>query len=1237
MNWNEEQKKAIESDKKSILVSAAAGSGKTAVLVARIERLILEEKIPLSAMLIVTFTNAAAAEMRRKIVNALTKRLAEKDDIFLRRQLSEVHSAQISTFHAFALAVIREYYFKAGLAPGLRICDEARRNILRNEAADKLFARRFAEDYDAFTDFLRHYADEKNEEGVREKLIFDVYDAIRVMPDSFDRLREQTAFLAKPARELFAGDVARALLTEAVKEIAKARALCLEARSVLEAGEARAYLPLCDADADGLSALLETAKTADLQTFLSAVPRFKFARFHVSDKAEKAKYAAVEADVKRLRDLAKRRLKTGVTDRCCVRSLDDYAAEINDTAPYAVYLEDLLTEFHGLFTREKLERGLMDFADAEHYALDILRDGEVAAAYRERFSHIFIDEYQDSNSMQEALIERISEGNSLFMVGDVKQSIYKFRLAEPELFLRKYEEFGRGDDNDRLRLDLSRNYRSKAPVIDAVNGVFSRLMTPGATGIAYDENATLRKGLSFEGEADWPGETVLCVVDDAPAEVGAEDLAREEAAGEAAEDTGEASAEAPGDEGTGLDVIRELRRAEIEAIAAVRIVKDELYAADGARRMFFDTKAGEARALRLRDVVVLMRGARNQADVFARVFAENGIPAFTDTGVGYFDTVEIETFMNLLRVTDNRRRDVPLLSVMYAPIFGFSTEELMDIRLAAPRVPYCDALFACAGAKPFTDAVPRADADGNADPRAASGSGLGISARLREKIRDMLSRLDAWRESAAFMPLDEFVWALLRESGYYTFAGALPGGAQRQANLRALADKALDFRNTHMRGLAGFISYVEHIRKRVDVGQVRLVGENEDVLRIMTVHKSKGLEFPVVVVAGLGRRFVSEPLGAVSVHKDVGIALRLTDPATGLYKNTLLQNLIGRRQAAEAFAEEIRILYVAFTRAMDRLILLGTARGGLAGLNKPGASADGRSHLELLAPAAASAGFRVCELSVNSRAAAPAGDGQRADLRSLLDSPAECDPETVLEIRRRLGFAYPHEKAAAMKSKYTVTELAGLSAAQAEAADAASREKPPFVAAVPRFLTAGGRAPGVLGAAEKGGILHRALERLDFRAAREGLSRPGRLEEMIDDLVAQGAFTPEEAAAADIGRLRNFFASDICGRAAASPELHRETPFVMRKTLDGEEVLVQGVIDCWFVENDAVVLLDYKSGSAFAASPDARDDALRRAVLRYGPQLAAYAEAIRSIRGARVSEACLFLLGEGLCLPVALP
>jgi ATP-dependent helicase/nuclease subunit A len=482
----------------------------------------------------------------------------------------------------------------------------------------------------------------------------------------------------------------------------------------------------------------------------------------------------------------------------------------------------------------------------------------------------------------------------------------------------------------------------------------------------------------------------------------------------------------------------------------------------------------------------------------------------------------------------------------------------------------------------------------------------------------MLERLSLWRERSAFRPLDEFVWSLMKESGYYTFAGALPGGAQRQANLRALVDKALDFQNSHMKGLAGFISYAEHIRRRADVGQARLIGESEDVLRILTVHKSKGLEFPVVIVAGLGAGFVKTPAGgAVGLHKDVGFALRGVDPDAGLYRTTLLQSLIGRKKAEEERAEETRILYVAFTRAMDRLILLGTAKGGLAGLRKRAVSAGGSSHLEAIAPFAESAGFKIHEITVSELAAARAR-ADAAEAPGAWEPAGTCDPETLIEVEKRLGFVYPHEKAASVKSKYSVTEIAAREAALADGPPSEA----PFAASAPRFMTA-----RRFSAAEKGGLAHRALERVDFRAAREALAREGGLEALLGDMVSSGVFTREEAGAVDMRSVRNFLESDICRRAVASPELHKETPFVIRKEYEGEEALVQGVIDCWFVEDGGIVLLDYKSGAA-----GSRGEAPRRAAARYRPQLEIYAEALSATRGTRVAEMCLFLLGEGLCL-----
>ncbi|MDR3296410.1 MAG: PD-(D/E)XK nuclease family protein, partial [Clostridiales Family XIII bacterium] len=656
------------------------------------------------------------------------------------------------------------------------------------------------------------------------------------------------------------------------------------------------------------------------------------------------------------------------------------------------------------------------------------------------------------------------------------------------------------------------------------------------------------------------------------------------------------------DGGEAAQTIAEMKKTELEAAAAVTVVKETLYAPDGTKQRFFDTKTGEERDIGLRDVVLLLRGAKTQAEVFRQVFSEQGIDAYVEAGEGYFDTVEIETFMNLLRVIDNRRRDVPLISVMYAPIFDFSTEELMDVRLAFPKGAYHEAVFACAAA----------DADAGADACTASP-------RLREKISAMLARLEGWRENAAFMPLDEFVWELMKESGYYTYAGALPGGGQRQANLRALADKALDFQSTHMKGLQGFITYAEHVKRRVDTAPAKLIGESEEVLRIMTIHKSKGLEFPVVIVAGLGKRFRSDSSRSVAIHKDIGLALRWTDPAEGLYRKTLLQSMIERKKAREDLAEEIRILYVACTRAMDRLILLGSIRGGTKNLGRPDMSIEGRSYMELLLPAVRDTKLRIEGLSKADLLRAAGRESSRdVYFSSLLAAePEGCGPESGREIWRRLSFSYPYKDAASRKSKYAATEMADTSFASA-----ADRLPP---AAVPRFM----EAETVLGAAEKGSILHKAMELLDFHAAAEQAGRTAYFSAFLRDLVERGLFTPAEAETVDTEKLRAFLRSDVGRRAAQAAELQKEAPFVLKKIQDGEEILVQGVIDCYFMESDGCVLLDYKSGHLYRAAGESREAAKARLAERYRPQLEIYGEALEKIKGIPVKAACLYLLGEG--------
>jgi ATP-dependent helicase/nuclease subunit A len=1213
MKWNASQSRAIYSDSREILVSAAAGSGKTAVLVERIKRLIFEKGTPLSNMLVVTFTNAAAAEMRHKIVASLTDQLAAVDSPFLREQLSGIYKAAICTFHSFALKITQNYYFKIGLPPGLRVCDDAQRAMLRGEAADELFDSRFDSDYERFSAFLRRFSEGKNEDDVKKQMVIDVYEQARARPEPIAWLREKAASFGG-GRENPLALLEDEIRNDIYEELGKVEAICAYAGDRLAKGGADAYAALCHGDALKIRDLRASLDEMGLDDVGALIRGFSFARLQVKDAGQRAAFKLVSDEITPVRDKAKKILNENIKNRYCRQPMSAYAEEMADAAAQAAYLCDLVAEFHERFSEKKLGRGLLDFADIEHYALAILGDSEVCEEYRGKYRHIFIDEYQDNNVMQEAIIGKIAQGNSLFMVGDVKQSIYKFRLAEPELFMARYKSYAprpasEADSSETVldggeRIDLNMNYRCKAPIIDAVNAVFSQLMGEGRGGVSYDGNAALRKGVAFDDEAAWEKTTDFYVLDsDVPEEAAADGY------------------------------IAELKTAEAEALTAAEIIKGEIFEADGRRRRFFDTKLGRVREMGLRDVVLLLRGAKNQAGIYGKILTDEGLPAFVGAGEGYFDTVEIETFMNLLRVIDNRRHDIPLLSVMYSPIFGFSTEDLMDVRLARRGVPYYDALFSYASR---AEGLP-ADGEGGevCDPT------------LARKCRDMLSKLEEWREAAALMELDEFIWLLLKDSAYLAFAGALPGGAQRQANLRALADRALDFQKTHMKGLGSFIKYAEHLGAEVNIGQVKLIGESEDVIRVMTIHKSKGLEFPLVLVAGLGKRFRSDSGGMVQTHKDFGVAPRWTDPDSGLYKNTLLQNVIERVKRREALAEETRILYVAFTRAMDKLILLGSLPGGIGGAGRTDALIDGNSYLELLLPVVARTNIKLHGRTRLDLAPGFASEPERAGrLRAVLEgfSKSEGDAALAAAVASRLGYAYPHAGAVALKSKYSAGEIspdagsgAGGGRARASWAPAggagaspgAARQAAPEVSK-PKFML--GAVPFT--AAEKGVILHRVIELADFREARAQLGNPGFFAAMLDGLVSRGLLRPEEAEAVDMDKITAFFGSEICGRAAGAPWMRKEAPFVYRREIDGEIVPVQGVIDCFFAEGEGLTLLDYKSGPALPLPDETREAAASRAASAYKGQLSVYKEALEAVYGKEVVESYIYFINEGVCVLV---
>lgn len=1129
MNWTKEQQKAIETRKKSMLVSAAAGSGKTAVLVERIKQLIEQDQEPLDRILVVTFTNAAASEMREKIVHAIPE------------QLHQIHKAHIGTFHSFALDVIRRYFHLISIEPNFKICDDTQRTLLQKDAMDRLFQKKFQEKDPDFLAFLKTYASSKNEE-VPKSMILSVHAFLESMPEPMDWLTKEIDTLGCTLPEFMEGPAFHEILADVEEELAAAILSCEEVAHRLKEAELPKLLKKAETDLSMVKSAYELIRE-DYDLWTQAARAITFSKF-VPTKEEKAGYELLKEDLKFLRDDAKEAIKR-IVQLYGAKPLEAYLEEIHQTVNMALILKDLVWEFDALYRENKQKRGLIDFSDMEHYALEILKQEEAAIEYRAKFDYIFIDEYQDSNLVQERMIDRIKRKDNLFMVGDVKQSIYKFRLADPDLFISRYETYKTNQDPYSLKLDLNRNFRSKESIIDFVNRVFGKIMTKRTAGMEYDSDAALYKGVGYNGSLTYPVE--LHLVDDKA--IDDPDLD---------------------------DEIRDMKKAELEASVAVSLIRE----AKGLP--YYDEKAGAEKQMQYRDIVLLLRSTAGIGEVYQEVFRREGIPSYLDIGDGFFDTTEVLVLLNLLNLIDNEKQDIPLLSALRSPIFGFSLDQLSVIRLAHKQGAYHRAFAAYQ----------------------SSGSDPALSARCVEVKKQII----IWRRRARFLPLSDFLWELILESGYYYYVGALPGGATRQGNLRSLVDKALKYEANQGRGLFGFINYIEAMKKgNISTAPFKLIGESDDVVRIMTVHKSKGLEFPMVIVGNLGRSFHRESGQKISFHKELGLALKQVDREQHFWRRTILQSVIDRRKSREDLAEEIRILYVALTRPMDRLLLLGTETSLEIAVRKAELKAGigvikGNCYLDYLLPSLHE--WDKIERYFHTRGSlvgkSQKMQQQKKKLLESLKSGFSVDGRESTEVERRLGWNYPYQEALITKSKYSVTELV--------------REQP---GKTKKAVSISEHSEG----ARIGTLYHKVMEHLPFH---RGAMEQSEIEAFLEEMVGRDLLSKVELDEIDSLKIAAFFQSEIGQRVCRADQVYREVPFNLIKERNGEEIIVQGIIDCYFREGDKIILLDFKTN--MVQDHPERLDLLAK---RYEPQLRLYQEALENTRGIQIEELYLYLFSIG--------
>ena len=1133
MKWTEAQQQTIDTRDKNILVSAAAGSGKTAVLIERIKQLMLQDKVDIDRFLITTFTNAASAEMKERLEKAIKEELKkpESDKNFLKKQLMLLPNANISTFHTFALEVMRKFFYLTDLEPGFKIGDEIEVSIMKREAADELFEVRFAEDYEAFTAFLKKHSSDRNERAIKESII-SLYDQLRSIPDYLEWAGQRAQLLDadSPSKALklenFINEECLAAFRKAVNYFERA-AMILEF-----AGLEKLHIK-AEEDLNMLKSWEEDLETDGIGRFSEYYYNVKFNQMRAT-KEEKEDYEAVKESVSYCRKKGKQQLDN-IHKKYLQREFSEYDDELKRTSGDTSYMIGLIADLEKLFKAKKQERNMVDFDDVMHYAIEILRDDMAAVEYRNKFKYIFIDEFQDSNMLQETIAGRICRNNNLFMVGDVKQSIYKFRLAEPEIFKAKYALYASPEEKESIKIDLNSNFRSKQQVTGLVNKVFHKIMD------GYDENAELKCTMPDEYPGIRPQMNLIFKPD-------------------ADEDM--------------------MDNSELEVQYVVRLVKENL------GTDIYDAKQGVYRKAGYRDIAVL---ARNKAIIgeIERALNNSGIPAYGETTGGYFDTVEVQVFINLLKVIDNFMQDVPLISIMRCPIFGFYVKELAAIRIFGREGSYHEAV------KLYGQEGPDED--------------------LRSKINGLLEQIAYWKELKTTVSLEELVRVLLYDTGYYDYCSGLPVGKQRISNLQLLAEKAAAFERSNYSGLYGFLTYLEAMRNSSSsMAEAKIIGDGEDLVQVMTVHKSKGLEFPIVILAGAGKQIRAKGSGtSASFHKDIAVGLPLINKEEKWYKKTLLQKIIDGRKAGEEFEEEIRILYVALTRAMDRIVITGIIKDPEA-LDDD--IADPKTYAEMIYEPLREFGGEIkiwsgFEKWTDERKLKK--DSPRMRLAELFERSRSLEGEISEEIDRVLSFEYPYPELDKVKSKYSVTELNKLMADPS--GDGGNQSRSDIILTKPNFAV----EKKILNAAEIGTVMHLVMEKLDFsRALEEGLPY---IEEKVTGLLEEGDLSEEERAVIDIENAAAFFGEEVGKRAARALRLEKEREFILQKEINGAKAIVQGIIDCYFEEDDGLVLVDYKN--SFMGDRVSEDTI----VDRYKGQIELYKEALEAAEGKPVKEAYLYL------------
>ena len=1209
VKWTNEQKQAIYEKGSNILVAAAAGSGKTAVLVERIINKIINEKVDIDRLLVVTFTNAAASEMRERVLKAIYKKIDENPtDEKLQRQVTLLNKASICTIDSFCLDVVKNNFFEIDISKNFRIADKTEIEILEQDVLEELFEEKYENKDEDFLKLINTYTEYRDDTPLKD-LILTIYRYIQSNPYPEKWLDEKIEMFnfQEDIKQDFSKTSWGEILLKQIKEIVEDGVLQLraEVQNLQNSEELRKSFEFLRGNLNQLELL-----QANLDTWDKAYTIYNsldFGRWMVDSKIK----TDLKENAQKTRGKVLDSLKN-VADKVLIMDSEESFKDIINMYKILKKLEKIILEFSELFSKRKKEKNIVDFSDVEHIALKILLDEngnptEIAKKYQEKFEEIAIDEYQDSNLVQEYILTSISKGNNIFMVGDVKQSIYRFRQARPDLFLSKYKKYKlkqEKTEKDDLKIQLFKNFRSRKEVLDFSNLIFSKIMSEELGELNYTEEEYLNLGAEYENT----GENLKTEID----------IINIESSEEKTENAEELEVEkidedSENDEETKEEVERK-EDIEVEAQFVANRIKKLIE----SKFQVYDTKEKIQRDIKYKDIVVLLRSTKISAPIFEKEIIKLGMPVFSDSSSEYLESLEIQTIMNLLKIIDNPMQEIPLVATMRSIIGGFTDNELVEIRLSDKY-------------DNFYNTILKAKTN--------------VNEKLRIKIDEFLNKLEMWRQEQQYLSLPELIWKIYNDTGYFNYVGLMKNGELRQANLKMLFERAKQCESISFKGLYNFINYIEKIKtSSKDMDSAKIIGENDDVIRIMSIHKSKGLEFPVVILANVGKQFNLQDLNQkILLHPELGIGVKYIDYDLQIKYDTLSKRAIKNKIKIETLSEEMRVLYVALTRAKEKIIITGFIKKDKQNKMLENTEKYDKLNLMLLQKAKSYLDWLMLVHIYNENEMEEISTWNnytKEEILSICNEENSKENENISEIildkinnfkleentekqiSELLNYKYKYIASTAIPTKTSVTEIKEslLTEKQNTPKDEEQEDEQLEELPKPKFLQADEETQ--ITNAEKGTLIHLCMQKLDIRKKEYTIND---IKELVDKLVAKKNITEQEANSINLKKVLQFTKSKIWKEMCEAKTVEREKTFYINipakeiyKENVEEKVLVQGIIDLYYItKEDELILVDFKTDYV----PNNDEKILAN---KYNLQLKLYKKALESATGKQVNKTFIY-------------